>query len=108
MLEIILDNAYQPISQDDYLLTRAYDGRDTVSLTLSRGDPAAGLLQPRTRVLETTTGQTFLVTGVDGGQSQVDFVLKKDLTGVYEVLFAANPKSVGGAMPGDDFYYIGK
>ncbi len=34
--------------------------------------------------------------------------MKKDLTGVYEVLFAANPKSIGGAMPGDDFYYIGK
>ena len=87
MLEIILNNAYQPISQDDYLLTRAYDGRDTVSLTLSRGDPAAGLLQPRTRVLETTTGQTFLVTGVDGGQSQVDFVLKKDLTDWTEVAY---------------------
>jgi len=26
----------------------------------------------------------------------------------YEVLFAANPASIGGAMPGDDFYYTGK
>ena len=26
----------------------------------------------------------------------------------YEVLFAANPASIGGALPGDDFYYIGK
>ena len=34
--------------------------------------------------------------------------MKKDLVGVYEVLFAANPKSIGGAMPADDFYYIGK
>ena len=26
----------------------------------------------------------------------------------YEVLFAANPASIGGALPGDDFYYVGK
>lgn len=25
---------------------------------------------------------------------------------VYDVLFAANPKSVGGALPADDFYYV--
>lgn len=27
--------------------------------------------------------------------------------GMLQVLFAANPKSVGGAVPGDDFYYAG-
>lgn len=27
--------------------------------------------------------------------------------GMIQVLFAANPKSVGGAVPGDDFYYAG-
>ena len=32
----------------------------------------------------------------------------KDAAGnMLEVLFAANPKSVGGALPGDDFYYAG-
>ncbi len=80
MLELILENAHQPISQDDYVLTRAYDGRDTVTFSLSRRDPAVPLLRERTRVLETTTGQMFLVSGVDGGQTQADFVLKKDLT----------------------------
>ena len=34
--------------------------------------------------------------------------MKNDLIGVYEILFQANPKSIGGAMPKDDFYYIGK
>ena len=80
MLELILKNSHQPISQDDYVLTRAYDGRDTVTFSLSRRDPAVPLLRERARVLETTTGQLFLVSGVDGGQTQADFVLKKDLT----------------------------
>lgn len=34
--------------------------------------------------------------------------LKTDLAGYLKVLFDANPKSVGGTMPDDDFYYIQK
>jgi len=31
--------------------------------------------------------------------------LRTRLGGYLEVLHAANPESVGGALPGDDFYY---
>ena len=31
--------------------------------------------------------------------------MKNDLTAYYQVLFDADPSSVGGALPGDDFYY---
>ena len=31
--------------------------------------------------------------------------MKEQLSGYLQVMFDANPKSVGGAMPGDDFYY---
>ena len=31
--------------------------------------------------------------------------MKADLLNYYDVLFAADPASVGGAMPGEDFYY---
>ena len=31
--------------------------------------------------------------------------MRKQIAPLYEVLFSANPKSVGGALPGDDFYY---
>ena len=34
--------------------------------------------------------------------------MKTDLAGYLQVLFDANPKSVGGTMPEDDFYYIKK
>lgn len=34
--------------------------------------------------------------------------MKTDLAGYLQVLFDANPKSVGGTMPDDDFYYIKK
>lgn len=40
-------------------------------------------------------GLTF-VTGAE---------MKSALSGYLQVMFDANPKSVGGAMPGDDFYY---
>ncbi|GEL93965.1 ABC transporter substrate-binding protein [Cellulomonas composti] len=39
------------------------------------------------------------VTYIDGAD------LRTDLDGYLAVLFAANPASVGGALPGDDFYY---
>lgn len=32
--------------------------------------------------------------------------MKTNVTGYYNVLFAADPTSIGGAMPQDDFYYI--
>ena len=31
--------------------------------------------------------------------------MKANVSAMLQVLFDANPKSVGGAMPGDDFYY---
>ncbi len=34
--------------------------------------------------------------------------LRPSLEGYLQVMFDANPASVGGAMPGDDFYYSGK
>lgn len=39
------------------------------------------------------------VTYVDGAE------MKTKLSGYLQVLFDQNPKAVGGAMPGDDFYY---
>ncbi len=32
--------------------------------------------------------------------------MKDALIPFYEILFAANPAAIGGAMPADDFYYI--
>ncbi len=34
--------------------------------------------------------------------------MKSTLTALYDVLFAANPASIGGEKPADDFYYIAK
>ena len=31
--------------------------------------------------------------------------MKTDLTNYFQVLYDADPASVGGALPGDDFYY---
>ena len=43
--------------------------------------------------------------------SHITFVagakMKSSLSGYLQVLFSADPKSVGGSMPGDDFYFAG-
>ena len=36
----------------------------------------------------------------------VDGVDLRDIQSYYEVLYAADPTSIGGAIPDDDFYYI--
>lgn len=79
MLEAILGDGRMAIACDDYVLTRAYNGQDSISFSLSRRDPAVKELKERTRVYETSTGQTFLVSGIDAGQDRVDYALKKDL-----------------------------
>ena len=33
--------------------------------------------------------------------------MKDSLSNFFDVLFAANPASIGGKIPGDDFYYVG-
>lgn len=42
------------------------------------------------------------ITFIDGNE------MKEKLSGYLKVLYNANPKSVGGEMPGEDFYYIQK
>ena len=34
--------------------------------------------------------------------------MKAQIAPFFQVLFNANPKSVGGQLPGEDFYYIVK
>ena len=33
--------------------------------------------------------------------------MKSDLATYFNVLYAADPASVGGSLPADDFYYVG-
>lgn len=87
MLEVILDEGRQPLACDDYVLTQCCNGQDTVSLTISRQDPAVQLLTERARVYETTTRQTFLVAAVDAGQSTVTYALSKDLSDWERVVY---------------------
>lgn len=42
------------------------------------------------------------ITYIDGSD------MKDKLSGYLQVLFEANPKSIGGKMPADDFYYVQK
>ena len=61
---------------------------------------AAGII-PKAAVAQKAipTSNICLITGEE---------MKTTLIALYEVLFAANPASIGGALPADDFYYLGK
>ncbi len=61
---------------------------------------AAGII-PKAAVAQKAipTSNICLITGDE---------MKTTLTALYDVLFAANPASIGGTLPTDDFYYLGK
>ena len=40
------------------------------------------------------------ITYIDGAD------MKQAMSGYLEVLYEQNPESIGGALPGDDFYYV--
>ena len=61
---------------------------------------AAGII-PKAAVAQKAipTCNICLITGEE---------MKSSLTALYDILYAANPASIGGALPADDFYYLGK
>ena len=79
MLEAIIGGGRKPLTPDDYTVTQAASGQDILRFTLSRQDPAVQLLEERTSICETTTGQTFWISGIDAGQKTVTYQGKKDL-----------------------------
>ncbi len=87
MLEAIFEDSRVPLRCDDYQLTRAYNGQDSIRFTLSRRDPAAQLLRERGRIRETTTNQLFLISGIDAGQRTITYALKKDLSDWERVVY---------------------
>ena len=52
----------------------------------------------------------ILFTDLDGtllnNRSQIDEEMKQALEGYLKVLYAQAPESVGGKLPGEDFYYV--
>lgn len=79
MLEAIIGGGRKPLTPDDYTVTQVASGEDVLRFTLSRQDPAVQVLEERTSIYETTTGQTFWISGIDGGQKTVTYQGKKDL-----------------------------
>lgn len=69
-------------------------------------DVAAALLEKYGIVGSAAVGKTAIPSAnivCITGQEMAD-----DLNGFYKILFDSNPASVGGAMPTNDLYYIGK
>lgn len=52
-----------------------------------------------------TGGKSAVILPVLFGFFVMGGEMKQALSGYLSVLFEQNPKAVGGAMPGDDFYY---
>ncbi|MCR5769307.1 MAG: ABC transporter substrate-binding protein [Lachnospiraceae bacterium] len=77
--------------------------KDSIDFVLSDIDTAGTLCEKYAIVAKAPVAKKAIpecnlccVTGAD---------VRKTIEPYYTVLFNANPKSIGGAMPGDDFYY---
>lgn len=97
MLEAIINEARQPLTPDDYIITHKTSGQDTLQFTLGRTDPAAAALSECIRIYETTSGQTFWISGIDAGQNTVTFEGRKDLGDWERVVYTGYTNGTGGA-----------
>ena len=74
------------------------------SISFVRSDPAAGAayceqfeIVPNSKVAEKAIPEANLIFIAGAG-------IRPAIEGYYKVLFDSDPKSIGGALPGDDFY----
>lgn len=81
------------------------DYKASIDYTNTNVDDAAKLIEENNIVPAAVAKKAIPqcnVTYIDGSD------MKDKLSGYLQVLFEANPKSIGGKMPADDFYYVQK
>lgn len=101
MLEAIIGGGRKPLTPDDYTITRVVSGQDVLRFSMSRQDPAVALLEERTVLFETTTEQTFCISGIDAGQQTVTFQAQKDLGDWQETVLMGYTNGSGKATVRD-------
>ena len=76
----------------------------SVAFTNEQPEAAAALIESQGIVAKAAIAQKAIpycnITYIDGEE------MKQALSGYLQVLFDQDPKSVGGSLPGDDFYVI--
>ena len=81
------------------------DYKASIDYTNTNVDDAAKLIEENNIVPAAVAKKAIPqcnITYIDGSD------MKDKLSGYLQVLFEANPKSIGGNMPADDFYYVQK
>ena len=81
------------------------DYKASIDYTNTNVDDAAKLIEENNIVPAAVAKKAIPqcnITYIDGSD------MKDQLSGYLQVLFEANPKSIGGKMPADDFYYVQK
>ena len=81
------------------------DYKASIDYTNTNIDDAAKLIEENNIVPAAVAKKAIPqcnITYIDGSD------MKDKLSGYLQVLFEANPKSIGGKMPADDFYYVQK
>lgn len=81
MLELITDAGNVGIADinNDYFITHKYDGRNTLHFEVYTDDPIFAQLAEEALIYETTEGQTYLVKGINAGQTSADIDCEIDL-----------------------------
>ena len=82
------------------------ESKASVAFTNEQPEDAAALIESQGIVAKAAIAQKAIpycnITYIDGEE------MKQALSGYLQVLFEQDPKSVGGSLPGDDFYVIGQ
>lgn len=79
MLKIITGGNQTPLDFDRYYILEAYDGRDSLGFTLPLEHPQYALLAEEVPVVDTETGQQYLVKAIDEGAKTVNVKAELDL-----------------------------
>lgn len=86
----------------DIVATFMAEYKDSVAFTNENPEAAAALIEKQGIVAKAAIAQKALpycnITYIEGDE------MKQALSGYLQVLYDQDPKSVGGALPGDDFY----
>ena len=81
MLELITDAGNVGIADinNNYYITHKYDGRNTLHFEVYTDDSIFAQLAEEAMIYETTEGQTYLVKGINAGQTSADIDCEIDL-----------------------------
>ena len=87
MLTILNNGEQIPLNFDDYYIQEIYGGKDAAGFTLPLDHPDYQYLFEETPLIDTETGQRYLIKAIDEGQTTVNIKAELDLDELSKDMF---------------------